>query len=181
MLAFFLALMLNRKMRAIGLFRFAYFYPVLMPLIGAASIFAFIYADNIGLVNIVIQFVRRADAHLDRRCVLDAYRHYDRRHLEANRLLYDHLPGGAANASQDVYEAADLDGASLLEQDPVGSRCRLLSGTTMFVLISAATNSFQMVDQLYALGEGVPVDRSNLLLYYHLPEVQRAHMGMSTR
>src|SRR5215813_8933805 len=36
-IAFVLALLLNRKMRAVGLYRFAFFYPVLMPMIGAAS------------------------------------------------------------------------------------------------------------------------------------------------
>src|SRR5579885_3112070 len=53
--AFILALLLNRKMRAVGLYRFAFFYPVLMPMIGAASVFAFIFADNIGLANTVLR------------------------------------------------------------------------------------------------------------------------------
>src|SRR5262249_5179709 len=47
-LAFTLALLLNRKIRAQAFFRFAFFYPVLMPMIGAGSVFAFVFANNVG-------------------------------------------------------------------------------------------------------------------------------------
>src|SRR5262249_33255841 len=69
------------------------------------------------------------------------------------------------NIPRDIYEAADLDGASGWE------RLRyltlpLLHGTTFFVLIVTFTFSFQTVEQLQALGEGGPGDSSNLLLYF---------------
>ncbi|MGQ9838357.1 MAG: carbohydrate ABC transporter permease [Cyanobacteriota bacterium] len=54
LLGFFLALILNPKIRGSGLFRFAFFYPVLMPTIGAGSVFAFLFAGNIGLLNTVL-------------------------------------------------------------------------------------------------------------------------------
>jgi ABC-type sugar transport system permease subunit len=53
-----------------------------------------------------------------------------------------------------------------------------LSGTTVFILTAAAANAFQMVDQLYALGEGSPADRSNLILYYIYQKYnERANQG----
>jgi sn-glycerol 3-phosphate transport system permease protein len=165
-LAFVLALMLNRKMRAIGFFRFAFFYPVLMPLIGAASIFAFIYADNIGLANTVL---RSLGMNTPPKWIGDPFWTPLAIMIVAlwkqtgfYMILYlaglQALPG-------DVYEAADLDGATWWVKIR-RLTIPLMSGTTVFVLTTAAANAFQMVDQLYALGEGAPADRSNLILYY---------------
>ncbi len=164
-LAFTLALMLNRKMRAMGFFRFAFFYPVLMPLISAGSIFAFIYADNIGLANVVIHsFGFRTHPWLGDpfwtpiAVMIVALWKQTGFYMIIYLAALQTLPG-------DVYEAADLDGATVWHKIR-RITIPLLSGTTLFVLVSAAANAFQMVDMLYALGEGVPNDKSNLLLYF---------------
>jgi len=164
-LAFLLALALNRKMRGLAFFRFAFFYPVVVPLIGAGSVFAFIFADNIGLVNVVL----RSFGVSTHPWLGDSFWTPIAIMIVAiwkqtgfYMLLY---LAGLQSLPADVYEAADLDGAS--------SRVKifritlpLLSSTTLFVLTTAAANAFQMVDQLYAMGEGAPADRSNLILYY---------------
>lgn len=165
LLAFILALALNRKLRAIGLFRFAFFYPVLMPLIGAASIFSFLYADNIGLANTVLRSTGIAPPHwigdpfwTPLAVVIVAIWKQTGFYMILYLAGLQALPG-------DVYEAADLDGASGWQKIR-SITIPLLSGTTVFVLTSAAANAFQFVDQLYALGEGSPAERSNLMLYY---------------
>ena len=164
-LAFFMALGLNRKLSGIGLFRFSFFYPVLMPMIGAASIFAFIYADNIGLANVVSRSFN-LPTHL---WIGDAFWTPIAIMIvalwkQSGFYMIIYL-AALQSLPADVYEAADLDGAS------AWVKLRritwpLISSTTIFVLITAATNAFQMVDQLYALGQGVPDDKSNLLLYF---------------
>jgi len=176
-LAFFLALALNRKLRAIGFFRFAFFYPVLMPMIGAASIFAFLYADNIGLINVVLRSIG-APTHTwigdafwtPIAIIVVAIWKQTGFYMIIYLAALQSLPS-------DVFEAADLDGASPWRKLR-SITWPLLSGTTVFVLISAATTSFQMVDQLYALGEGVPSNKSNLLLYYIFQKYnERANTG----
>jgi ABC-type sugar transport system permease subunit len=72
---------------------------------------------------------------------------------------------GLQNLPSDVYEAADLDGASVWEKIRFLT-LPLLRSTTSFILTTGAAGAFQMVDQLYALGEGQPNERSNLLLYF---------------
>jgi sn-glycerol 3-phosphate transport system permease protein len=164
-LAFFMALGLNRKLRAIGLFRFAFFYPVLMPMIGAASIFAFIYADNIGLANVVSRsFGLPTHAWIGDAFWTPIAIMIVALWKQSGFYMIIYL-AALQSLPTDVYEAADLDGAS------AWVKLRritwpLISSTTIFVLITAATNAFQMVDQLYALGQGVPDDKSNLLLYF---------------
>jgi len=176
-LSFFLALALNRKIRGLTFFRFAFFYPVLLPLIGAASIFAFIYADNIGLANILLRGVGLpgikwiGDATWTPIAIMIVALW---KQTGFYMILY---LAGLQALPTDVYEAADLDGAA------AWTKIRritlpLLSGTTVFILTAAAANAFQQVDQLYALGEGSPADRSNLLLYFIFQKYsERANQG----
>ncbi|MCC7447065.1 MAG: sugar ABC transporter permease [Anaerolineae bacterium] len=164
--AFALALLLNRKIRALGLYRFAFFYPVLMPLIGAAGVFSFIFADNIGLANIVLRSIGVmqvpkwvGDPNLTLVAVIMVAIW-----KQVGFFMIIYL-AGLQNLPQDVYEAADLDGASYLEKIR-SITIPLLSSTTLFIFTSGVANSFQQVEHLYALGEGGPNERSNLLLYF---------------
>lgn len=175
--AFFLALALNRKLRAIGFFRFAFFYPVLMPMLGAASIFAFIYADNIGLANVVAHsfglptHMWIGDPFWTPLAIMVVAIW-----KQSGFYMIIYLAGLQALPT-DVYEAASLDGASAWRK-LTRITWPLLSGTTLFVIISATANAFQMVDQLYALGQGVPDDKSNLILYFIFQKYnERANTG----
>ncbi|MBX3081071.1 MAG: sugar ABC transporter permease [Anaerolineae bacterium] len=164
-LAFALAMLLNRKIRALGLYRFAFFYPVLMPLIGAGSIFAFIFADTIGLANTVLRSFGLAGI----KWVGDANWTFISIMLvtiwkQTGFFMIMYL-AGLQNLPQDVYEAADLDGATIWQKIRYLT-FPLLRGTTLFILTTGAAGAFQQVDQLYALGEGAPNQRSNLILYF---------------
>ncbi|MEP7288763.1 MAG: sugar ABC transporter permease [Chloroflexota bacterium] len=164
-ISFMLALLLNRKMRALGLYRFAFFYPVLMPMIGAASVFAFIFANNVGLANTVLRSFGLPIVHwigdinwtLISIMLVAIWKQ-----TGFSMIIY---LAGLQNLPQDVYEAADLDGATVWQKIRKIT-LPLLSGTTLFILTSGVANAFQTVDQLYALGEGQPNERSNLLLYF---------------
>ena len=95
-LAFLFALLLNRKVRFLGLWRFSLFYPALLPVIGAASIWSFLYADNIGLANTVLRSLGLSCRQMARSAGDDAGFGHHRHLLEANRLLHDFLSGGIA-------------------------------------------------------------------------------------
>jgi len=164
-MAFVLALLLNRKMRAIGLYRFAFFYPVLMPMIGAASIFAFIFSNNVGLANTVlrsfglpsVQWIGDQNITLISVMLVTIWKQ-----TGFYMILY---LAGLQNLPQDVFEAADLDGASLWVKIR-RITIPLLSSSTLFIFTSGVTNAFQAAEQLFPPGEGQPNDRSNLLLYF---------------
>ena len=163
LLAFLLALLLNRKIRALAFFRFAFFYPVLMPMIGAASIFAFLYADQIGLFNVVLSSLHLgspkwigSNISLVSVMIVVIWK-------QVGFYMIIYL-AGLQNLPADVYEAAKLDGVTWWGEIR-HITWPLLSSTTLFVLTAAVANAFQTVDQLYALGQGGPNDKSNLLLY----------------
>lgn len=164
-IGFFLAILLNRKIRGLGLFRFAFFYPVLIPMIGAGSIFAFLYADQIGLLNTIlrsfglptIKWIGDPNWTLVAIIMVSIWK-------QAGFCMIMYL-AGLQGLSQDIYEAAELDGANAWQKIR-RITFPLLGGTTLFILTTSIAASFQMVDHLFALGEGQPVQRSNLLLYF---------------
>lgn len=160
-----MALLLNRRLRALGFWRFAVFYPSLLPLIGAASIWAFLYADTVGLINTTLRalglptnnWLGNPNTVLASIIVVDIWK-------QAGYHMLFFLAGLQA-IPQDFYEAAELDGASVWQQF-TELTLPLLRRTLLFVLVVGFTFSFQTVEQLGALGMGKPADRGNLLLYF---------------
>ncbi len=164
-LGLLLALALNRRIRARGFWRFSLFYPTLLPLIGAASIWAFMYSSTVGLINAVMRSFGQAgvdwlgnpDQVLWSIIFVDIWK-------QAGYHMIFFL-AGLQNIPRDFYEAADLDGANAVQQLRYLT-LPLLRRTFLFVLVVALALSFQTVEQLGALGQGNPGDRGNLLLYF---------------
>ncbi len=163
--SFFLALLLNRRVRFQSFWRFSLFYPALLPLIGAASIWSFMFADNIGLVNTVIRsfggqavkWIGLPGMTLVSVIIVILWK-------QVGYFMIFYL-AGLQSISREIYEAADLEGANFWQQTWYIT-LPLLQRTTLFILVIASTYGFQMVEQLQALGQGGPSDSSNLLLYY---------------
>lgn len=164
-LALALALLLNRRIRLLGWWRFSVFYPSLLPLIGAASIWAFLFSDTLGVINTVLKTFNIAPLNwlgnpslvLGSVIVVTIWK-------QAGYYMIFYL-AGLQNIPKELYEAAQLDGAGGWQQLRYLT-LPLLRRTTLFVLIVTFTFSFQTVEQLQALGEGGPGDSSNLMLYF---------------
>jgi len=163
-LGLLLAILLNRKIQYMGIWRFAVFYPSLLPLIGAASIWAFIFSDSIGLANAILRsfghpglnWLGDPDLVLLSVIIVNIWK-------QAGYLMIFFL-AGLQNIPKDIYEAASLDGANDFQQF-ISLTIPLLRRTILFVLVITFIFSFQTVEQLQALGEGGPADNANLLLY----------------
>ena len=163
-LGLLLALLLNRRRALQGIWRFAVFYPSLLPLIGAASIWAFIFSDSIGLANAILKSFGHpglnwlGDRHLALFSVIvvNIWK-------QAGYFMIFFL-AGLQNIPRAIYEAAALDGAGDFQQF-FHLTLPLLRRTTLFVVVVAFIFAFQTVEQLQALGAGGPADSANLLLY----------------
>lgn len=161
----FLATLVNRKSRGIGFVRTAYFYPAVMPMIAIASIWMFIYMANNGLFD---QFLTNLgldpmNVLSNKKTVLPAMAvMYVWK--EAGYLMVFFL-SGIQNISEDVKEAAKIDGANtwtIFKKITLP----LLGPTILFVSTIALTNSFKLVDHVVIMTEGAPNNASTLLLYY---------------
>ncbi len=164
-LALMFALLLNRRLRLMSIWRFSLFYPALLPLIGAASIWAFLFSDSVGVINTVLRSfgLRGVNWLGDPNIVLAAVILVNIWKQTGYYMIF--YLAGLQNIPHDLYEAAELDGANEL-QKLIRLTLPLLRRTTLFVLVIAFTFAFQTVEQLQVMGQGNPGNRSNLLLYY---------------
>ncbi len=159
-----LALMLNRPQALLGVWRFAVFYPSLLPLIGAASIWSFIFSDSIGLANAVLRSFGHPGLNWlgDRNLILFSVIIINIWKQAGYFMIF--FLAGLQGIPRDYYEAAALDGANKRQQLAYLT-LPLLRRTMLFVIVIAFTYAFQTVEQLQALAEGGPADSGNLLLY----------------
>lgn len=164
-LALLFALLLNRKIRPLGLWRFAIFYPALLPMLGAASLWAFIFADSIGVAASILSFFGLANPNWlgDPNLALFSVTLVNVWKQSAYLMIF-YLAGLQA-IPRDIYEAADIEGANGWQQLRFLT-LPLLRRTTLFVLVVTFLFAFQTVEHLPALGSGGPGVRSNLILYY---------------
>lgn len=164
-LALALALLLNRELRAVGLLRSAFFYPTVLPMVSAAAIWLFLYQPNFGLVNQAARALGLGGPNWmgDNDLVLPAIMLMAIWKQTGYFMLF--YLAGLQNLPGEVFEAAELDGASRWQQLRFIT-VPLLSATTLFVTTIAAAGSMQLVDQLYVMTQGGPDNASNLLLFH---------------
>jgi sn-glycerol 3-phosphate transport system permease protein len=163
-LAFLFATLLNQKLRVMGLFRTGIFYPTILPMVSAATVWLLMYNDDFGLVNDAIRFfggkplnfLGTPELALPALAAITIWK-------QAGYLMVFYL-AGLQGLPTDVVEAGKLDGASAW-QTLRYITLPMLRGTTIFVLTIAVTASFQTVDQVYVMTQGGPNNASNLLLY----------------
>lgn len=164
-LALMMALLINRRIRGRAFWRFSLFYPTVLPLIGGASIWAFFFADTVGLINTVLRSLGLDGVNWvgDPNIVLFSVTLVNIWKQTGFYMIF--YLAGLQGIPRDIYEAADLDGAGYFQQ-LFALTLPLLRRTSLFLLIVSFTYAFQTVEHLQVLNQGNPADRGNLLLYY---------------
>ena len=164
-LALTLALLLNRAHLLVTPFRTAFFYPALLPLIGAAAIWLFVYTPGYGLMDVYLKRIVGGNAHWlqDPTWALPAVMLVTIWKNAGYYMLF--YLAGLQTISAELYEAARIEGASPWQ---VFRRITfpLLGPTTLFVLVIASINAFQSVDQIWIMTAGGPDNTTNVLLFY---------------
>lgn len=164
-LALALALLLNRTHVLTTPFRTAFFYPALLPLVGAASIWLFVYTPGYGLIDVYLRSIVRGGVNwlgspalaLPAVMILTIWKN-------AGYYMLFYL-AGLQTIPAELYEAGRLEGASGWQQFRAIT-LPLLAPTTLFVLVIASINAFQSVDQIWLMTGGGPDNATNLLLFY---------------
>lgn len=165
LLAFLFAVLVNRSIRGIGLARIAFFYPTMLPMVSAATIWLFFFTPDYGLLN---QALRLFGYHGAENWVINP-----RLGLwsliivaiwkNAGYFMIFYL-AGLQNLPDDVYEAAALDGANWLTQ-MFRITLPLLRRTTLFVSVIAIIGAFQTIDHALVLTYELVTGEADLLLY----------------
>ncbi len=164
-LALVLALLLNRPHFLTTPFRTAFFYPTLLPLVGAAAIWLFVYTPGYGLLDVYlrglsgggINWLGSPTLALPAVMILTIWKN-------AGYYMLFYL-AGLQTIPAELYEAARIEGATGWRQFRAIT-FPLLGPTTLFVLVIASINAFQSVDQIWLMTGGGPDNTTNLLLFY---------------
>ncbi len=165
-LAFLFALLVNRAVKGIGLARLGFFYPTILPMVSAATIWMFFFTPDYGLFNTFLETFGYhgpenwlGNPHLALLAVMIVAIWKN-----AGYLMIFYL-AGLQNLPEDVFEAASLDGASWWTQ-LWKIAFPLLRRTTLFVSTIAIIDAFQVVDHIFVMTQGGPSGASTVLLYY---------------
>jgi multiple sugar transport system permease protein len=160
------ALLLNSKIRGIGLYRTIYFIPVITSLNAVAIVWKWIYHPNYGLLNKLIGLIG-IDPQLwllDPKLAMPSIIIMSVwKNLGYNVIIF---LNGLMNIPSYLYEAAEVDGASRWH------RFRhitwpLLSPVTYFILIMSTIASFRVFAQIYMMTPtGGPMNSTTVVVYY---------------
>lgn len=164
-LAFLLALALKKTNLFTTILRSIFFFPTLMPLVAAASIFLFIFMPRIGLADYYLakiglegfNWLGNPDVVLYSLAVLTVWKN-------AGYYMMFFL-AGLMSLPEDVYESARLDGAGPIRR-MFDFTIPLLKPTFSFVTVIALTHVLTDVDHVFVLTKGGPSGSSNLMLFY---------------
>lgn len=159
------ALLVNRKVRGIGLFRLAFFHPMVLPMVSAATVWLFFFTPDYGLFNTALRFLGYSGPEnwtgnpnlaLLSVIIVAVWKN-------SGYYMVFYL-AGLQNLPVDVYEAAALDGANGW-QTLWQITFPLLRRTTVFITIVAFIDSFRTVDHIFVLTSGGPSRSSTVLLF----------------
>lgn len=165
LLAFGFALLVNRSLKWVGLARIAFFYPTMLPLVSAATIWLFFFTPDYGLWNSALRllgysgpenWIINRNLGLWALMIVSIWKN-------AGYFMIFYL-AGLQSLPQDVYEASDLDGAGWFAQ-MFRITLPLLRRTTLFVSVVAIINSFQNIDHALVLTNELVTGEADLLLY----------------
>ena len=165
LLAFMFAVLVNRPLRWVGSARIAFFYPTMLPMVSAATIWLFFFTPEYGLWNSALRWlgyhgaqnwVINPDLALASLIIVAVWKN-------AGYFMIFYL-AGLQNLPGDVYEAASLDGANWFVQ-MFRITLPLLRRTTLFVSVIAIINAFQTIDHALVMTYELVTGEADLLLY----------------
>jgi ABC-type sugar transport system permease subunit len=162
-----IALVLNQKLRGIGLFRMAYFMPVITSVVAVAAIWRVIYNPSFGLANSLLEalhlptqrWLRDPNLALPAITLVALWKG-----LGYNVVIF---LAGLQGIPTLYYEAATVDGAGAWQRFRYVT-LPLLSPVTFFVLVIGVINSFKVFSQIHVLTPDGGVLRSTEVLVFYL-------------
>lgn len=167
--AFLLALLLNQKVKGMALFRVMFFIPSIVPMVAGSVLWIWLLNPEYGLINTILMALH-IPSHLIPGWMADPAWSKPALILMSAwgvggwMLIY---LAGLQDVPQDLYEAADLDGANAA-QKMWSVTVPFLSPHLFFTLVMGFIGAAQYFTQAYVMtsGTGGPVDSTRFLAIY---------------
>jgi multiple sugar transport system permease protein len=161
-----LALLLNRRLRAVAFFRTVAFIPYIASIVAVAQVWNMLFSPGYGPVNAVLRAVgvdnppgwtTSADWSMPAVIVVGTWR-------EMGYFMLIFL-AGLQTVPGELYEAARVDGANAWQRlRAVTLPC--LRPTTFFVVVLLTINSFKILDLILVMTNGGPGQSTLVLAQY---------------
>ncbi|MNW37746.1 Lactose transport system permease protein LacF [compost metagenome] len=159
------AMLLNLKMRFVTWYRTAFFLPVITSMVAIATVWKWLYNTDYGLINSVLAILGLYEPSWlasEKWALLSIMIMSVWKGLGFNMVIF---LAGLQGISPSLYESAKIDGAGAFRRF-THITVPLLRHTTVFVVIMAIINSFQVFDQVYVMTEGGPAKSTSVVVYY---------------
>jgi sn-glycerol 3-phosphate transport system permease protein len=180
-LGFFFALLVNRKLVMRGVFRLAFFHPMVLPMVSAATIWLFFFTPGYGLMNSALRTIGYTGPEnwtgnpslaLLSVIIVAIWKN-------SGYYMIFYL-AGLQKLPLDVFESAQLDGANWW-QILWKITFPLLKRTTVFITTIAFIDAFRTVDHIFVLTTGGPSQASTVLLFQLWQErFENQNVGLSS-
>jgi multiple sugar transport system permease protein len=178
LLSLLVAILVHRRTRTRGFYEVIYFLPVTSTLIAMATMWQFLLHPNLGPINAFLKYAGVGEVAFlsDPRLVVPTLAAIGIWQLIGfNMVLF---LAGLSAIPHELYEAADVDGAS----NPIDRFFRvtwpLLGPTTMFVIVTTFITAFKVFDTIAVMTRGGPMGSSEVLLYaVYLEGFQYFHLS----
>jgi multiple sugar transport system permease protein len=163
-LAFFMALLVNTKVKGIALFRTIYYLPSIMPAVASAVLWAWILNTDFGLLNAILHYFGFAKiAWLQEpKWTLPALILMSLWGIGQAMIIF---LAGLQGIDEVYYEAAKIDGAGRWAQ-MVHITIPMMSSVIFFNLILGVIGSFQVFTAGYLITNGGPQNSTLFFVLY---------------
>jgi multiple sugar transport system permease protein/sn-glycerol 3-phosphate transport system permease protein len=159
-----LALMLNRRLPGMALFRALYVLPYMSMPVAMAVIWGWMFNAHSGVVNQLLALVgiQGPDWLNDVHTALPVTAMISTWQYAGYNMLF--FLAGLQAIPHYLYEAAEIDGAGAIQRF-FRITLPLLNATMLFVLVTDVIGSFQIFDVVYILTQGGPGRATNVINY----------------
>lgn len=159
-----IAVLLNSKIKGIVLYRTAFFFPYVASLVAVGAVWNMLFQPEFGPINEFLKFI--GIAHPPKWCaskdwamvviiIVSVWKY-----MGYYMIVYLAALQGISN---DLYEAASIDGATGLKKLRYIT-IPMLKPTTFFVVIMLTIQCFKVFDLIYVMTQGGPGRSTNVLV-----------------
>jgi multiple sugar transport system permease protein len=159
-----MAVLLNRRLPALGFFRALYVMPFMSTPVAMAIVWGWMFNGQSGLVNHLLLNVGIVGPNWlgDTRTALPVVAMVSNWQYAGYNMLF--FLAGMQTIPASLYEAAAIDGASALQRF-VRITLPLLNHTLLFVLVTDVIGSFQIFDTVKVMTQGGPGSATDVINY----------------
>ena len=175
-----LALLLNKKMKGIGIFRTILFSPWVTPMVAVSIVWSWIFEPRVGLANYILGlfgipkllWAQSSSLAMVVILVVTVWKG-----LGWAMIFYLEA---LQKVPIELYEACSIDGGSNFSKFK-NITLPMISPTTFFLAIISTVNAFQAYDQIQVITQGGPAGSTRTILYmYYQSAFESYNMGQAT-